>query len=156
MYFFHILFAVNILGDEKLYIKTSRGVILRRLLLPNIQSQCLNMLPSDTGSRIGMMYVQNPNDVNKAEMHFIVNGQDHGACARDIPYIERDLFAVIDVYGTTKQVKIIQVYESKFSINCFLRIIIMDDNLMVFLQIAFFFFSCNATGSMLQCNFITF
>lgn len=91
-------------------------MILRRLLLPESVTQCSEMLPSDTGSRIGMMYVPNPNDVNKAEMHFIVNGEDQGACVRDIPYKERDLFAVIDVYGTTKQVKIIQVYQSKLRI----------------------------------------
>lgn len=72
------------------------------------------MLPSDTGSRIGMIYVQNPNDNNKAEMHFIVNGEDQGPCTKDIPYKESELYAVIDVYGTTKQVKIIQLYESKF------------------------------------------
>lgn len=88
-------------------------MILRRLLLPAGESESIDLLPSDTGSRIGMMYVQNPNDAKKAEMHFIVNGRDHGACARDIPYKDRDLYAVIDVYGTTKEVKIIQVYLSK-------------------------------------------
>lgn len=72
------------------------------------------MLPSDTGSRIGMIYVQNPADENKAEMHFIVNGEDQGACTKDIPYKESELYAVIDIYGTTKQVKIIQIYESMY------------------------------------------
>lgn len=85
----------------------------RRTLKPNAPYSS-DMLPSDTGSRIGMIYVQNPNDNNKAEMHFIVNGEDQGPCTKDIPYKESELYAVIDVYGTTKQVKIIQLYESKF------------------------------------------
>lgn len=105
--------AVNILGNEDLYVRTSRGVVPRRTLKPNAPYSS-DMLPSDTGSRIGMVYVQNPSDANKAEMHFIVNGEDQGPCTKDIPYKESDLFAVIDVYGTTKQVKIIQLYESKF------------------------------------------
>lgn len=42
-------------------------------------------------------------------MHFIVNGDD-SLQAVDIPYKESNLFVVVDVYGTTKQVKIIQVY----------------------------------------------
>lgn len=36
-------------------------------------------------------------------MHFIVNGEDQGPCTKDIPYKESDLYAVIDVYGTTKR-----------------------------------------------------
>lgn len=108
----NILQAVNILGNEDLYVRTSRGVVPRRTLKPNAPYSS-DMLPSDTGSRIGMVYVQNPSDANKAEMHFIVNGEDQGPCTKDIPYKESDLFAVIDVYGTTKQVKIIQLYESK-------------------------------------------
>ena len=53
-------------------------------------------------------------DSNSAEMHFIINGEDQGPCTRDIPYKEGALHAVVDVYGTTKQVKIIQLYGSKF------------------------------------------
>lgn len=64
-----------------------------------------------------MVYVQNPSDPNKAELHFIVNGQDNGPCTKDLPIgpQESELYAVIDVYGTTKQVKIIQLYESKLN-----------------------------------------
>lgn len=47
-------------------------------------------------------------------MHFIINGEDQGPCTKDIPYKEGALHAVVDVYGTTKQVKIIQLYGSKF------------------------------------------
>lgn len=68
------------------------------------------------GSRIGVVYVPNPIDSTKAEMHFIINGEDQGACTKDIPYKEGPLHAVVDVYGTTKQVKIIQLYGSKLNI----------------------------------------
>jgi neuralized-like protein 2 len=84
----------------------------------------------DTGSRIGVLFVPTKDDKNLAEMHFIVNGDDVGAqvCstapvtdphqpylpshsqAVDIPYKESNLYVCVDVYGTTKQVKIIQVY----------------------------------------------
>lgn len=65
------------------------------------------------GSRIGVVYVPNPVDSSKAEMHFIINGEDQGPSTKDIPYKEGPLHAVVDVYGTTKQVKIIQLYGSK-------------------------------------------
>lgn len=111
--FFLLRFAVNILGNENLYVRTSRGVVPRRTLKPTAPfGTSSDMLPSDTGSRIGLLYVQNPADENKAEMHFIVNGEDQGPCTKDIPYKESELYAVIDIYGTTKQVKIIQIYES--------------------------------------------
>lgn len=66
-----------------------------------------NILPTDVGSRIGVMYIHRG---DFAEMHFIVNGEDQGPCATDIPYKNGPLFAVVDVYGTTKQVRIVQLY----------------------------------------------
>lgn len=65
---------------------------------------------SDTGSRIGVLFVQTKENKDLAEMHFIVNGDDVGAQAVDIPYKESNLYVCVDVYGTTKSVKIIQVY----------------------------------------------
>lgn len=44
-----------------------------------------------------------------AEMHFILNGHDHGILAR-IPYKKGGFHVVADIYGTTKQVRIIQLY----------------------------------------------
>jgi len=64
--------------------------------------------PTDEGSRIGVMYVI---DKDQANMHMIINGEDQGACARGIPYEDGPMFAVVDVYGTTKQVRIVQLYE---------------------------------------------
>lgn len=68
------------------------------------------ILPTDTGSRIGLFFIPTKKDPNLAEMHFIINGEDQGACTNNIPYKDGSLHAVVDVYGTTKQVKIIQLY----------------------------------------------
>lgn len=57
------------------------------------------------------MYV--PTDDNWANMHFIINGEDQGACVKHIPYKAAPLHVVVDVYGTTKQVRIIQLYGGK-------------------------------------------
>lgn len=97
------------MGDEKLFIRTSRGIIPRSSLKA-VSPDGSEVLPTDTGSRIGIIYVENPFDSNKAEMHFIINGEDQGPCTKDIPYKEGALHAVVDVYGTTKQVKIVQLY----------------------------------------------
>ena len=71
------------------------------------ESSDSDMLPTDVGSRIGIVFtVKN----NKAQMHFIINGEDQGPCAKDINYEQGPLYAVVDVYGTTKQVRIIQLY----------------------------------------------
>lgn len=66
-----------------------------------------SVLPTDVGSRIGVMFMPNG---DYAEMHFIINGEDQGPCATEIPYREASLYAVVDVYGTTKQVRIVQLY----------------------------------------------
>lgn len=113
-------------------IQTSRGVIQRSALRPlpklnrslgssdeeltahtsslsvtELTCSRVNILPTDVGSRIGVMYVLRG---ECADMHFIINGEDQGACATDIPYRSGPLFAVVDVYGTTKQVRIVQLY----------------------------------------------
>ncbi|XP_054165052.1 neuralized-like protein 2 [Oppia nitens] len=64
-------------------------------------------LPTDVGSKVGVMYAVTG---DRAEMHFIFNGEDHGIYAKDIPYRKGPLFAVVDIYGTTKQVRIVQLY----------------------------------------------
>lgn len=130
-------FSINSIGDQ---IYTSRGIIQRSTLLPLPRvhrsrfADCTddeasssdgsgfghpscfaaefvtghsNILPTDVGSRIGVMYVTKG---EFGEMHFIINGEDQGACAMDIPYKDGPLFAVVDVYGTTKQVRIVQLY----------------------------------------------
>ena len=126
----------SVLGDGD-YVYTTRGAFRRSLLkpLPKVSSSSSktttdsmddlanlsglssdsggsengdnDVLPTDEGSRIGIMYViENDN----ANMHFIINGEDQGPCARGIPYDKGPLFAVVDVYGTSKQVRIVQLY----------------------------------------------
>ena len=128
---------VSIIGDGE-YVHTSRGAFRRSLLrpLPMITSMEMedssgggsplvssdssdndssdqNMLPTDMGSRIGIVYVIRG---DTAQLHFIINGEDQGPWAKDIPYQDGPLYAVVDVYGTTKQVRIIQLYGGKSSL----------------------------------------
>lgn len=99
------------LSDECCFIRTTRGVIPRSILKPISQDGSgTDILPTDTGSRVGVMYVPTRQDSDKAEMHFIINGKDQGPSTKSIPYKEGALHAVVDVYGTTKQVKIVQLY----------------------------------------------
>lgn len=108
----------SVLGDSDI-VYTPQGSFSRNLLLPLVRlnlnkngespssSLPKDNLPTDIGSRIGIMYRVIG---DSAEMHFIINGEDQGPCARNIPYQNGPLHAVVDVYGTTKQVRIIQLY----------------------------------------------
>lgn len=80
------------------------------LLKPNKSSKVI--LPTDAGSRIGVMYV--PTSEHEADMHYIINGEDQGACVKRIPFTNAPLYVVVDVYGTTKKVRIIQLYVGKY------------------------------------------
>lgn len=59
-------------------------------------------LIADTGSRIGVLFVPTKEDKDLAELHFIVNGEDLGAQAVDIPYKTSNLYVCVDVYGTSQ------------------------------------------------------
>ncbi|XP_041376774.1 cytoplasmic tRNA 2-thiolation protein 2-A-like [Gigantopelta aegis] len=110
----------SILGDSEV-IHTPRGTVSRSMLLPLGQLQQRGMdsknvfdekswnsiLPFDVGSKIGIMYKTID---NLADMHFIINGEDQGPSARGIDCRHGPLYAVVDVYGTTKQVRIVQLY----------------------------------------------
>lgn len=87
-------------------IRTCRGTVPLHVLKPIKHSR--DILPTDTGSRIGVMYI--PINEHEANMHYIVNGEDLGACVKHIPYSDVPLHVVVDVYGTTKKVRIIQLY----------------------------------------------
>jgi len=65
-------------------------------------------LPTDIKSRIGIVYL--PVNADHAHMHYIINGEDKGPCVKTIPYKDGPLFVVVDVYGSTKKVRIIQIY----------------------------------------------
>lgn len=58
------------------------------------------------GSRIGIIFAPSPEDSDKAEMHFIINGEIH-KMSDAIPYKEKALYAVIDVYGEFRKFKLI-------------------------------------------------
>lgn len=96
------------------FIKTCRGTIPLSLLKP---SRSGDILPTDMGSRIGVMYV--PTDELEADMHYIINGEDQGACVKRIPFTQSPLHVVVDVYGTTKKVRIIQLYVGQYFILIF-------------------------------------
>jgi len=118
----------SILGDYD-YVYTYQGLFHRSVLKSVSRSRDANsddeaaasvsspdsvgpsddsVLPTDVGSRIGILYVVT-GDGETAEMHFILNGEDQGPCARGIPYKTAPLYAVVDVYGTTKQIRIVQL-----------------------------------------------
>ncbi|XP_037817712.1 neuralized-like protein 2 [Lucilia sericata] len=105
----------TILGDS-MYVRTPRGMIPKRLLRPAVadisgSGDCNpGILLTDKGSRIGVVFVPTEYDETKGEMHFIINGVDQGPCTKDIPLDKAPLHVVIDVYGTTKQIRIIQLY----------------------------------------------
>ncbi|KAI1285554.1 Neuralized-like protein 2 [Halotydeus destructor] len=84
-----------------------------RMRLPRGQSRLMpssngsDMLPIDVGSRVGVMYMVKG---HTADLHFVFNGEDQGIFARGIPYHDGPLYAVADIYGTTKQLRIVQLY----------------------------------------------
>ncbi|XP_055837682.1 neuralized-like protein 2 [Episyrphus balteatus] len=100
--------ANNILGDA-VYVRTPRGLIPRRILKPESDFNS-EILLTDRGSRIGVVFIPTDTDKSKAEMHFIINGVDQGPCTREIPYQNGPLHVVVDVYGTTKRIRIVQLY----------------------------------------------
>ncbi|XP_076061085.1 neuralized-like protein 2 isoform X2 [Oratosquilla oratoria] len=100
------------------HLQTSRGLVPKCALQPapyvftspsgrKITLKRDNILPTDEGSRIGVIYIPKG---ELAEMHYIINGEDQGAFTKKLPYKEAPLFVVVDVYGTTKQVRIVQLY----------------------------------------------
>lgn len=107
------------LEKDSNYIKTCRGIVPLHLLKPN--RPCEDILPTDMGSRIGVMYV--PTDEFEANMHYIINGEDQGPCVRGIPFTKAPLHVVVDVYGTTKKVRIIQLYVGEYLFLIFILII---------------------------------
>ncbi|XP_034476323.1 neuralized-like protein 2 [Drosophila innubila] len=114
----------NLLGDAT-HVRTPRGLLPKRLLRPSMDNGNSDILLTDRGSRIGIMYVPTENDASKAELHFIINGVDKGPVSRDIPLNRAPLYVVIDVYGTTKQIRIIQL-EGILSLQSACRNVILE------------------------------
>lgn len=79
---------------------------------PSLKAAKKLILATDVGSRIGVMYC--PDETGYyARMHFIINGEDQGPSDDRIPLNDgcASLFAVVDVYGTTKQIRLIELYK---------------------------------------------
>lgn len=107
-------------------VRTPRGLVRASLLMPFGDKSRLegsggtSLLPTDVGSRIGVMFV--PTSEWMADMHFIINGVDQGPCCSEIPWKEGSLYAVVDVYGSTKRVRIVPC-SSEGKILLFSRIV---------------------------------
>lgn len=66
-----------------------------------------NVLPATARrSRIGVLYAPQPDGT--ADMHIVINGEDMGPSARHLP-TARPLYAVVDVFASTKSVRVIPV-----------------------------------------------
>ena len=70
------------------------------------------ILATDVGSRIGVMFCPDETGVF-ARMHLIINGEDQGPSEELIPLScdSPPIYAVVDVYGTTKQIRLIELYK---------------------------------------------
>ena len=66
-------------------------------------------LPSEVGSQVGVVF--KPYDNLFAHIHLIINGVDQGVVKSQVPYHLSPLYAIADVYGTTKEIRIRQVHE---------------------------------------------
>ncbi|XP_054029563.1 neuralized-like protein 2 [Dryobates pubescens] len=81
-----------------------------------------NVLPATARrSRIGVLYTPQPDGT--ADMHIVINGQDMGPSARRLP-TARPLYAVVDVFASTKSVRIIPVEYGLPSLQTLCRLVI--------------------------------
>ncbi|XP_025939727.1 neuralized-like protein 2 [Apteryx rowi] len=82
----------------------------------------MNVLPPTARrSRIGVLYTPQPNGT--ADMHIVINGEDMGPSARGLP-TARPLYAVVDVFASTKSVRVIQVEYGFPSLQTLCRLVI--------------------------------
>ena len=70
-------------------------------------SDFFNVKPCEKGSRIGFFISL------KRQLFFIINGVQYGPCADNIPANE-DVYAALDLYGTTSQIRIINCSGIKY------------------------------------------
>ncbi|XP_075294426.1 neuralized-like protein 2 [Opisthocomus hoazin] len=81
-----------------------------------------NVLPATARrSRIGVLYAPQPDGT--ADMHILINGEDMGPSARGLP-AARPLYAVVDVFASTKSVRVIPVEYGFPSLQTLCRIVI--------------------------------
>uniref|UniRef100_A0A8C9EMD1 Neuralized E3 ubiquitin protein ligase 2 n=2 Tax=Phasianidae TaxID=9005 RepID=A0A8C9EMD1_PAVCR len=77
--------------------------------------------PTALRSRIGVLYAPRPDGT--ADMHIVINGEDMGPSARSLP-TARPLYAVVDVFASTKSVRVIQVEYGFPSLQTLCRLVI--------------------------------
>ncbi|NXE57275.1 NEUL2 protein, partial [Casuarius casuarius] len=77
--------------------------------------------PTARRSRIGVLYAPRPDGT--ADMHIVINGEDMGPSARGLP-AARPLYAVVDVFASTKSVRVIQVDYGFPSLQTLCRLVI--------------------------------
>ncbi|NXG72065.1 NEUL2 protein, partial [Baryphthengus martii] len=81
-----------------------------------------NALPATARrSRIGVLYALQLDGT--ADMHIVINGEDMGPSARRLP-TTRPLYAVIDVFASTKSVRVIPVEYGLPSLQTLCRLVI--------------------------------
>ncbi|XP_063003565.1 neuralized-like protein 2 [Elgaria multicarinata webbii] len=81
-----------------------------------------NVLPATARkSRIGVLYTLQPGGT--ADMHIIINGEDMGPSARGLP-ASRPLYAVVDIFASTKSVRVIQLEYGFPSLQTLCRLVI--------------------------------
>ena len=68
-----------------------------------------SIIPTEVGSRIGIVVTA------KGELYFLINGIQFGPCAKDLPIHSGEVFAVVDLYGVTKQIKILRAEGKLYS-----------------------------------------
>ncbi|XP_059488080.1 neuralized-like protein 2 [Neocloeon triangulifer] len=113
----------SVLGVRGDTVFTAKGPVKMSMLLPSpVMSR--GPCPTDEGSRVGLIYV--PRTPELADMHFIINGEDQGPCCREIPYGAGPLYAVVDIYGSTKQVRLLQLYQGVPSLLNICREVILQ------------------------------
>ena len=103
-------FLVDDLRIEQFRIPRDRLVGRSR---PGLYSHLLDQLyeqnvlpPTARRSRLGVLFC--PREDGTADMHIIINGEDMGPSARGLP-AARPLYAVVDVFASTKSVRLVQL-----------------------------------------------
>ncbi|XP_007451698.1 PREDICTED: neuralized-like protein 2 isoform X1 [Lipotes vexillifer] len=82
----------------------------------------LNMLPPTARrSRLGVLFCPRPDGT--ADMHIVINGEDMGPSARGLPAAQ-PLYAVVDVFASTKSVRLVQVEYGLPSLQTLCRLVI--------------------------------
>lgn len=95
------------------YIETCRGSYSRIALqkTPFVENTPSAMKNLDVGFKVGVVYIPRNDEV--ADLFYLINGDLFGPYALQIPYKEVPLHVVIDVYGRTRKVRILQIQPGK-------------------------------------------